>query len=166
MEQARRDAEQVAEEFPVRPRGLEQALEHADERMRQAGEELGRGAGMQAQGSQQAASAHVREAIESLQDAMSQARRASSEMEPQEGGEGEGEEEEGEGKGDEEEGEEGEEGDKSGGDGRSRPFELPEPEEFRTPEAYREALLKGMASDVPEEYRALKRRYYEELVHQ
>ena len=37
-------------------------------------------------------------------------------------------------------------------------------EEFRTPEEYRRALLEGMEGDVPEEYRALKKRYYEELV--
>ena len=43
---------------------------------------------------------------------------------------------------------------------------LAEPEDFRTPEEYRQALLRGMEGDVPEEYRALKRRYYEELVHQ
>jgi hypothetical protein len=45
-------------------------------------------------------------------------------------------------------------------------FQLPEPEAFMTPEAYRRALLDGMAGNVPEEYRAMKRRYYEELVHQ
>jgi hypothetical protein len=44
--------------------------------------------------------------------------------------------------------------------------ELPSPEEFRTPEEYRQALLEGMEGDVPEEYRALKKRYYEELVSQ
>jgi hypothetical protein len=158
---ARQEAKQVAEDFPVRPRGMEQALQKGDERMLQASEELGRGAGMQAQGSQQAASMHIREAIESLEDAMSQARRASQEMQPQD------KQEEGEGQGGEEKKEsEGGEGDESGNEGRSRPFELPEPEEFRTPEAYRQALLEGMAADVPEEYRALKRRYYEELVHQ
>ena len=45
-------------------------------------------------------------------------------------------------------------------------MEIPGREEFRTPEAYRRALLEGMEGDVPEEYRALKKRYYEELVHQ
>jgi hypothetical protein len=44
--------------------------------------------------------------------------------------------------------------------------ELPAPEEFRTPEEYREALLQGMEADVPDEFQALKKRYYEELVHQ
>jgi hypothetical protein len=44
--------------------------------------------------------------------------------------------------------------------------DLPAPEEFRTPEEYREALLQGMEADVPDEFQALKKRYYEELVHQ
>jgi hypothetical protein len=44
--------------------------------------------------------------------------------------------------------------------------ELPAPEEFHTPEEYREALLQGMEADVPDEFQALKKRYYEELVHQ
>jgi hypothetical protein len=44
--------------------------------------------------------------------------------------------------------------------------ELPSPEDFMTPEAYRRALLEGMEGEVPDEYRQLKRRYYEELVQQ
>ena len=43
---------------------------------------------------------------------------------------------------------------------------MPQPEEFRTPEEYRRALLEGMEGEVPEEYRALKKRYFEELVNQ
>jgi hypothetical protein len=45
-------------------------------------------------------------------------------------------------------------------------LEIPGREEFRTPEEYRRALLRGMEGEVPDEYRALKKRYYEELVHQ
>ena len=45
-------------------------------------------------------------------------------------------------------------------------MQIPGREEFRTPEEYRRALLEGMQGEVPEEYRAMKRRYYEELVHQ
>jgi hypothetical protein len=44
--------------------------------------------------------------------------------------------------------------------------ELPAPELFQTPEAYRRALLEGMSGEVPEEFEALKKRYYEELVRQ
>jgi hypothetical protein len=45
-------------------------------------------------------------------------------------------------------------------------IQIPSPEEFQTPEEYRRALLEGMEADVPEEYEALKKRYYEELVRQ
>jgi hypothetical protein len=44
--------------------------------------------------------------------------------------------------------------------------EIPAPEEFRTPEAYREALLEGMQAEVPPQYQALERYYYDELVRQ
>jgi Domain of unknown function (DUF4175) len=43
---------------------------------------------------------------------------------------------------------------------------IPAPEAFQTPEAYRRALLEGMEGDVPDEFQALKRRYYQELVNQ
>ena len=45
-------------------------------------------------------------------------------------------------------------------------MELPAPEEHMTPQEYRKALLEGMSDDVPEEFKALKERYYEELVNQ
>jgi hypothetical protein len=80
----------------------------------------------------------------------------------QEGGEGD---DDGESNGGEEESE-GEGGERGANGLRQDDFELPQPEEFRTPEAWRRALLEGMAGEVPEEYRALKIRYYEELVHQ
>jgi len=55
-----------------------------------------------------------------------------------------------------------------GGDESEAPMtiELPTPEEFQTPEEYRRALLLGMQGDVPDEFEALKRRYYEDLVSQ
>ncbi|MFZ5476599.1 MAG: hypothetical protein ACOZNI_07470, partial [Myxococcota bacterium] len=55
------------------------------------------------------------------------------------------------------------------GDGESigeEQMQLPAPEEFATPEEYRRALLEGMSGEIPEEYRNLNRRYYEELVRQ
>ena len=35
-----------------------------------------------------------------------------------------------------------------------------------SPEEYRKMLLEGMQGDVPDEYQALKKKYYEELVAQ
>jgi hypothetical protein len=65
----------------------------------------------------------------------------------------------------------GESGDEDGGGGEGDQegrddVQIPLPADFRTPEEYRKALLEGMRGDVPEEYRALNRRYYEELVRQ
>lgn len=53
-----------------------------------------------------------------------------------------------------------------GGPGRpsEEPVEIPGAEEYRPPEAFREALLEGMKDPVPEAYQPQVRRYYEELV--
>ena len=56
-------------------------------------------------------------------------------------------------------------GEEQDGDSTSS-IEIPLPEEFIAPEEYRRLLLQGMTGDVPEEYRAMKQRYYEELVTQ
>ena len=66
------------------------------------------------------------------------------------------------------EGQSGGQGDDQGGESRTDRgrVEIPAPEEFQTPEAYRRALLEGMSAEVPDEFEALKRRYYEDLVKQ
>jgi hypothetical protein len=144
------DASRLGRELPVQPRGLERLLGEAGTRMDDAEQSLRAAEGLQAEGSQRAARDRIEEAIATLQEAM----QASSE------GEGEGGSESGEpGSG------EGDEGDGSD-EGRKTTLELPEPEDFRTPEDYRRALIEGMAADVPEAYRLLKARYFEELVHQ
>jgi hypothetical protein len=84
----------------------------------------------------------------------------------QQGGEASGERSGGQ----QQEGDEGQGGDPdAGGEGMSvdsMRVEIPGAEEYVVPEEYRKALLEGMQGDVPEEYRALKKRYFEELVHQ
>ena len=45
-------------------------------------------------------------------------------------------------------------------------IELPGRDAYATPEAYRKALIEGMQGEVPDEFRAWKKRYYEELVAQ
>lgn len=111
---------------------------------------------MQGQGHQLDAARRVREAREQLERQMQnhqQMQQSIGQMqgEKQPGGEGEGE---------------GEEKDNGEGERQDGGVELPLAEDFQTPEAYRRALLEGMESDVPDEYEALKRRYYEELVRQ
>ncbi len=146
--EARQQARQLSREFPVRPEGMEESLEGADQQMGQAGDDLSRGQPMQAEGAQEMAAQGVRDARESLRRAMEQAQQQAQQLQSGEQASGEGS---------------GEQRDQGERDPR---MELPSPEEFRTPEEYRRALLEGMEGDVPEEYRALKKRYYEELVHQ
>lgn len=156
LETARQQAEQVVAEMSVTPEDLEEHLENAGERMDQAGDHIRLGQPMQAEGSQGAASEHVRDAIRALEDAMQQQAQQQQEMSGSSAG-SEGEEDDKPSP--EDDGEDGE-------DTKARSIDLPEPEEFRTPEEYRRALLEGMEGGVPEEYRVLKKRYYEELVHQ
>lgn len=151
LQQAQEQARQLQRDMPVQPQGMEEALEEAGERMESASEDLGQGQPMQAEGEQGVASQRLRDAKKSLEQAAQQARQQSQGSGGQEGGE------QGEG-----------EGERDGTDGNNRraELEIPTREEFRTPEEYRRALLEGMEGDVPEEYRAMKKRYYEELVHQ
>ena len=155
LEQASQAAEQLVREFPVHPRGMEEALEGATERMGNAGDSLKRGEPLQAEGSQGVAAQRVREAKEALERAMRQAQQQSQQLQSGNSGGG------------------GQSGDKDGSshgeDGNAMNFEtfqLPPPEEFQSPEAYRKALIEGMQADVPDEFRSLKKRYYEELVQQ
>ena len=127
-------------------------MQAAGEAMERAEGALESGEAMQAEGNQVAAADHIRNARERLSEAMQQQQQqqqAQAEMQ------GQRQEEDGEGG----------KGDGESAVGRQQ-LVIPPPEDFRTPEAYRRALLEGMSGDVPEEYEALKRRYFEELVHQ
>ncbi|MFT4625461.1 MAG: hypothetical protein ACI8PZ_004129, partial [Myxococcota bacterium] len=80
LRQAQGQAEEVAREFPVEPRGLEESLDDAQGRMQQAGDDLGRGRPMEAEGSQGVAAERVREARESLEQARDQAAQEASQL--------------------------------------------------------------------------------------
>ncbi len=165
-ESAKQQMEQLGQETGMQPKGGSESLEQAGERMGQAGQGLRQGQAMSAEGSQGAAAQRIAEAREALEQSMQQAAERSRQQRGGEQGEGQGEGQGGPG------GEQSGQGDQPGGRDRQgtepsgRKIEIPGPEEFRTPEEYRRALLEGMEGDVPEEYRALKRRYYEELVNQ
>jgi hypothetical protein len=155
LKQVQEQAQQLSQDFPVQPQGMQEALEEASERMQQAGDDLRDGQPMAAEGSQGVAGQRLRDAKQSMQQAMQQAQQQAQAM--QQG--------QGQGQGDDQ-GQEGSE-ERTGGQGNlDGDLEIPTREEFTTPEAYRRALLEGMEGDVPEEYRAMKKRYYEELVHQ
>jgi predicted nucleic acid-binding Zn-ribbon protein len=150
--QAGQRAEQVGQQLPVRSPGLKEGMEQATEQSKRAGEAMEAGDPTGAQGGQQATQDGLEQAQQALKDAqerMRQLQQASSGSQP-------GDEQEGEGKGEAGEGENTE----------GAQLELPTPEQFTTPEEYRRALLEGMEGEVPEEYRSMNRRYYEELVRQ
>jgi hypothetical protein len=152
LDEAQAQASKVQRGMRPPPDGMKESLEEAEAAMEQAGQDLGKGQPMPAEGQQGAAADRIREARERLQQSMRDQR---SMQQP--------------GKGQGQGGEEGEQPDGPNGEGDQMapdPVEIPNPEQFKTPEEYRQELLEGMEGDVPEEYRALKKRYYEELVHQ
>ncbi len=152
LERARQQAKELSKQFPVQPQGMREALKEANERMGEAGDDLKQGRPMQAEGSQGVAAERLKEAREALDQAMEQARQQQQQMQ-QKGKKGQQSQDS--------------EGDRNNSDKHMpEPMEIPGREEFRTPEEYRRALLEGMEGEVPEEFRALKKRYYEELVHQ
>ncbi len=155
LESLREEAEKLAQEFPVRPKDMTERLREAATRMEQASDDLGRGRPMPAEGSQGAAADRLREARDALERAMEQAASQQRQLDGgnRGGGRGEGREES--------------RGEHGGRDlSAPQEVEIPGVEAFRTPEEYRRALLEGMEGEVPEAYRALKKRYFEELVRQ
>jgi hypothetical protein len=153
-EAAEIEARDLVGQLPMEAPGLVEGLGRAEDEMTRAEDALPRGYAREAEGSQRAAIQGLEEALEALEQAMQNQQDMSnmSQCEDCQGGGGQGE---GEGarKGDQRQSK------------RAR-VEIPTPEEFRTPEAYRQALLEGMQAEVPPEYQALERRYYEDLVRQ
>lgn len=141
------DAGQLMQAMPMAVPGLEEGLEGALYEMERTSQALDRARAAEGEGAAQAAADRLQQALQSLEQAagaMEQMQRA------MEGGE-----QPGDSRGDE------------GAEARSDPeVEIPPPERFMTPDEYWQALLRGMEGEVPPEYEALKKRYYEELVRQ
>ena len=145
------EVQKVMEQYPVRPDGLEENVDAAKMRMEDARAALGEGRALEAEGAQGMTLSHLQRAREALEQAVEQAARESSEGS---GSRSQGQDQGGEGR---------------GGDEIAQPTQemgIPTREDFQSPEAYRDALLRGMEGEVPAQYRALKKRYFEELVHQ
>ncbi|MEC8425581.1 MAG: hypothetical protein VX000_17465, partial [Myxococcota bacterium] len=159
-ETLQRDVRRVEQAMPSADGRSSQAMQEAGDAMERAGDALEAGRGMQGQGHQLDAASRVREAREQLDRQMRNHQQMQQSVQRMQGRDGPSGEGQGGGEGDGSQRKPGE------GDGEERGVELPLAEEFQTPEAYRRALLEGMESDVPDEYEALKRRYYEELVRQ
>ena len=120
----------------------------AGEQMSRAQGAVEMGLAMPAEGHQRRAVDKVRETQEHLEQAMekqSQMQQSMAQMRGERGGQG---------------------GERTGETHAGGEPDIPAPELFQTAEAYREALLEGMAGDVPKEFETLKRRFYEDLVRQ
>jgi len=146
---AQGEAGSISRELPMGAPGLNESMEGAVREMSRSQSALEQARAVEAEGAEGAAADHIRQAIEALSQAASALQQMEAAMQP--AGEGSGESDG---------------GDSEEGPNTRQDVEIPAPEEFRTPEEYRRALLEGMQADVPPEYRALKRRYYEELVRQ
>lgn len=141
---------QLSEKLPMGAPGLNEGMEGAVREMERATESLQRARTVEAEGAEGAAADRLRQAREALE----QAAAAMAQMQEAMRGQGQQGGKRPDGK------------DRDGEERRQDPIEIPAPEEFQSPEAYRKALLEGMQGDVPSEFEALKRRYYEELVRQ
>lgn len=162
---------QAGQKLPIAPRGMEEALEVAGKRMGEAEMDLGIGNALQAEGDQAVAAEKVDEAADALEQAMQESAGQASD---DGGGEGEEDGEEGEEGDGEKDGEgKGGKGNRDGKNGkggkqgrRMTNKDMIIAEDTMSPEEYRRLLLEGMEGQVPEEFRALKKRYYEDLVRQ
>jgi len=160
LKTTRGKAQQVAAKMPIEPRGMLEALQQADQSMGQAGQDLEQGRPMPAEGAQGQAAERIKEAREALEQAAQQM--ASSGEGARSGGEpGEGDEG---GNGDESEENEAEL-DLDGDRGTLHRGPLTLEGEFDL-DAFQRDVLRGAGGDVPEAYRAMKKRYYEELMTQ
>lgn len=152
QQQLQKDIQRVERALPTGDGQATEAMQRAGEAMERAESSLDQGEAMSGEGHQREAAERVSEARERLQQQLQQM-----EQMQQSRGQMQGEQQRGDGQGDEKDGQANEDRTK---------IDIPAPEDFLTPEAYRRALLEGMSGDVPEEYRAMKQRYFEELVRQ
>jgi hypothetical protein len=148
----RQQATQVARQLPIPTPGLERGTAKAASQAGRAEEALRDADAMSGEGAMQSAEDGIQEALQALRDA-SRAMRGMGKK--GEGSPSAGEDDDGAAHG----GPSGEQ------DSRGE-IRIPAPEEFETNEAYRRALLEAQKQAVPQQYRALNRRYYEELVRQ
>lgn len=146
-------AQDISRQLPMRAPGLAEGAQQAAEQAQRAEDAMGEGDAMGAEGAQRA----TEEGLQRARDALNQAQRDLRELQQQARGGGQDNEQKGGGG-----------GDKPGFGDDTSPgsMQIPAPEEFQTPEEYRRALLDGMGGQVPEQYKASNRRYYEELVRQ
>ncbi len=152
QQKLQKDIQQIERAMPTGDGEATEAMQRAGEAMERAESSLDRGEAMAGEGHQREAAERVSEAREQLQQQMQQMQQMQQTRGQMQG------QQQGEPQPDENNGDESER--------QAAPIDIPSPEDFQTPEEYRRALLEGMAGDVPEEYRAMKQQYFEELVRQ
>lgn len=147
-------AKEVIAKMPIEPRNMEELLQQADENMGQARSDLETGRPMPAEGAQGQAAERLKEAREALEEAAAQMAQSGGQArdgEPQDS-----------------EGDDGEGADTEldlDDQASFQPNDITFEEEFDL-DAFQRDVLRGMQGDVPESYRAMKKRYYEELMTQ
>ena len=151
QQQLQRQLQEVEQGLPTADGSAGEAMQQAGEAMQRAEQQLGAGRSIQGEGHQRDAAGRLRSAQEALQQQQQQYQQMQQRMQQMQGND----------QGNQEPREDNRDGNFS-----QRFIEIPAPEDFQTPEEYRRALLEGMEAEVPEEYQALKKRYYEELVRQ
>jgi chromosome segregation ATPase len=149
QQQLSQDLKRVEQALPTADGSASKAMKQGEQAMERADKSLRRGESMPGEDHQRDAARNVRDAKERLDQQMQQAAEMQRLRKQMQQGQ--------------------DSGRKNGGNEEHlspEDFTLPVPEDFQTPEEYRRALLEGMEADVPEEYRALNQRYFEELVRQ
>ncbi|MCB9777428.1 MAG: DUF4175 family protein [Alphaproteobacteria bacterium] len=155
QQQLQKDVRDIERQLPGSEGKATEAMQQAGDAMQSAGEQLSQGEPVPGQGHMQEGADRLgaaRDELQRQQQQLQQMQAAQQQMRGQGGQQGSGQNPGQRDQGDSE--------------GQQERVELPNPEAFQTPEEYRKALLEGMEADVPEEYEALKKQYYEELVRQ
>ena len=153
-------AQRLGQSMPVDASKMGEAAQQGAQEAGRARAALEKGDGMAAEGGQKSAEDAFRRAL----DAMDQAKNDMFRLQQAgQGGQGDAKGQAGDEDGAGQAQRRRQAGESSNGTGE---IKIPAPEEVQTPEEYRQALLEGMQGQVPEAYRALNRRYYEELVRQ
>ncbi len=147
LEQKVREVEQS---MPLAQGDAASAMKQAGDAMGRAEDVLQQGDALGGQGHQEEAADRLKEAREHLESAQQQQQQMQQAQQQMQGQQPSGSQE----------------GDQPPSPAPQAGLDLPLPEDFQTPEEYRRALLEGMAGEVPDEYRTLNRRYFEELVRQ
>lgn len=149
-----KDIEKIEQTLPTADGSASEFGEQAKQDMGDALKYMGRGRGMSAEGMERGAAQNIQNTIDRLQQQLNEYMQMQQQMQQMDPSDSSGESESPS------------QDDDNDMSLRPASSQFNTLEDEKTPEEYRQELLEGMASDVPEEYRQQKKRYYEELVQQ